>query len=169
VISRQKCVGTILLVVALGFGTACGKQEQQPDHGGPTPPPDNPDHKPLKNADWSVGISDSNGVCYTDQNWVVTDTPKTISWSSKSGSPYIVEFSTPTPLTDKSGNQTYAVNVPATGVTDPYTINKQATCSASTISGCFYQYMIVKVANNPTKPGDFCGPSPMTVGIHVKP
>jgi hypothetical protein len=169
VISRQKCVGTVLLVVVLGFATACNKQEQQPDHGGPTPPPDNPDHKPLTNADWNVAISDANGVCYTNQNWVVTDPAKTISWSSTSGSQYIVEFSSPTPLTDAAGKAKYTVPVPSTGATAPFNIAKQATCTAGTISGCFYQYTIVKVAANPTNPGDYCGPSPMTVGIHIKP
>jgi hypothetical protein len=166
VICRQKSAGTILMFAALGFGIGCNKQTQQADHGGsPEPPPDHPGFK----ADWNVAISDANGVCYTDHNWIIADAPKTITWSSTTGAKYIVEFSTPTPLTDKTGKAAFAVPVPATGPSDTYTINKQSACSATSISACFYQYTIVKVSKSTINPGDFCGPSPMTVGIHIKP
>lgn len=183
-ISKQTCVAILILMSAVGFGTGCNQQKQSADQAGTTTAQTEPGGTPsetgsakpdkrhhLTATHYAVTIQEDQGTCYADQPWLSADPSSndTVQWSSGTGSAYLVEFHA-TPLTDGTTAQ-YVVTVPSSGPSTSYSVvdNGNACQNKPGLASCYFQYSIIKVSNSPTRPSDFCGPSPLTVGIHIKP
>ncbi len=189
-IFRDNFIATGLLLVAVCFGTGCDKQTKQADlqPNQPSPPtsvtdtdtgtggdgnPNDPARHPLKDTTLKV-YQDKSGACYTDQAWLdVIAGTDTVAWSSGDGkSSFLLEFySTPLRTGNPPTTPAYVVTVPPTTSSTRYALaDYNSNCKNSpSAASCYFQYQIVKVPSSSTSKSDICGPSPLTVGIHIKP
>jgi hypothetical protein len=161
----QHRVVTLLAVAVLGIGSGCS-------HGGSSERPLGPGGGGggKNNTAPIVTIGKDSG-CYADNAWVPMDSKTTVQWNS-SGEEYTVLFNPASiPLVDASGKPAPPnIDVPAGTTSATFTLNSNAyaACqSGSNPFACYYPYMIA--VTKPSSITDTCGPSPMTVGIHIKP
>jgi hypothetical protein len=187
---RGTFVATLLLVICIGAG--CKKDEKlaniRADQPGPSTsvtdtdtgsssgtvgngnPNDPGHHHPLAVTTLKI-YQDNTGACYTDQAWLdVTPGTDTVAWSSSGGkSAYQLEFySTPLRI---GTTPAYVVTVPANTSSSTYSVAdyKDNCKNLPSATSCYFQYQIVKVPSSSAGQSDVCGPSPLTVGIHIKP
>ncbi len=182
-ISHRNGIATLVLLAIAACGVGCSNNKQSDNTASnsamanaATPTPSNTGSAPVDSAHKNkaipvITITRDSG-CYTDQPWVQTGSGgQTIQWVSQGTAAYTLEFN-PTPLVDSHSNPVNQVTVPANpGLSTPVTTISasavNACTSSSSLANCYFPYTIVKT--NPTSSTDFCGSSPMTVGIHITP
>ena len=160
----QRRLVTLLAIAILGIASGCS-------HGGSNGQPLGPGGGGVKdNLAPVVAIGKDSG-CYADNAWVPMGSKTTVQWNS-TGEEYTVSFNPASvPLVDAGGKPAPPnIDVPANSSSGTFTLSSSAYTACQTggsVFACYYPYMIT--VTKPSSITDTCGPSPMTVGIHIKP
>lgn len=159
---------TLLTIAVISIGLGCGQKSPNPQ---PVVGPGGGGGGggPMKQFGTTVSVPiGKDSACYADVAWVALGQgagTNTVKWHSN-GEEYTVLFNpAATPLVNGS-----TIDVPAGGDSAVYTLSIDAytACSQnSNVFACYYPYLIA--VTKPQSITDTCGPSPLTVGIHIKP